>query len=58
MNKKVNFIKDKAEVIANYIGNDFLNLAEELRDLQEAKPDICWRGCGSRGLPLLATLRG
>ncbi len=40
MNKKVNFIEDKAEVIANYIGKDFLYLAEELRDLQEAKPDI------------------
>ena len=40
MNRKVSFIEDKAEVIANYIGYDFLNLAEELRDLQDAKPDI------------------
>lgn len=40
MNKKVKTAQDKLEIIANYVGKKFFQVAKELRELQELKPYI------------------
>lgn len=50
MKKAAKSFEEKAEVIANYIGNNFLELAKELRELQEVKPDIFTKVAQMAGL--------
>jgi hypothetical protein len=50
MKKKDQSFEGKVEVIANYIGINFIHLAKELRELQEAKPDIFLKVAKMAGL--------
>ncbi len=50
MKNKYESPEDKVEVIANYIGINFIQLAKELRELQEAKPDIFLKVAKMAGL--------